>query len=221
MDFEATIAINAEALAVIGLVSSIVQFVDFGSKIVSRLNEYRKAGNDVPKTFQKISVDLPLIIDSLKRTKQQADAQEINDETARVLLPVVEACLAKVKELERVLNKALPVEGDSTWRSSKKALISVANETAVKDIIGDLKDHLQTLAHSQILNGPSPSSQISTYQKLLSLQSNPRSRHQPRFMVNFAREKNFVGREEIINEIDKRFSDRQPCVAIFGVGGVG
>ena len=55
----------AETLAVLGLVSAIVQFVNFGSKIVERLNEFESAVQEVPKTFQTINVQLPLLIDTL------------------------------------------------------------------------------------------------------------------------------------------------------------
>ena len=211
----------ADALAIIGLVSAIVQFVDFGSKIVGRLNEYREAGNNVPKTFQNISVDLPLVINNLKRAKNQADAGEISDETANVLKPVVEACLAQTKQLEELLEKALPAEGDSTWRRSKKAFASLANGTAVQKIMSELESHLRHLLYSQILNGPAPSGPTVVHGTSQSSGSNNQSGRQPRFMLKFARERNFVGREDIIKEINRRFLDRQPCVAIAGVGGVG
>jgi ribosomal protein L17 len=211
----------ADALAIIGLVSAIVQFVDFGSKIVIRLNEYREAGNNVPKTFQKISVDLPLVINNLQRTKNQADAGEINDETANVLKPVIETCLAQTKQLEELLEKALPAEGDSTWRRRKKALASLANGTAVQKIMSELEDHLRHLLYSQTLNGPALSGQTVVHRTSQLLRLDTYSGRQPRFMLKFDRERNFVGREDIIKEINRRFLDRQPCVAIAGGGGVG
>ena len=45
----------AEALAIVGLVSAIVQFVDFGGKVLERLNEFNSDVHDVPKRF-KLSV---------------------------------------------------------------------------------------------------------------------------------------------------------------------
>jgi hypothetical protein len=210
-----------DPLAIIGLVSAIVQFVDFGSKIVVRLNEYRQAGNNVPKTFQSISVDLPLVIDNLKRTKNQADAGEISNETANALKPVVEACLAQTKQLEDLLEKALPAEGDSTWRRRKKALASLAHGTAVQEIMSQLESHLRHVLFSQVLSGPIHSGQIVVHGTSQPSRSNTQNGRQPLFMLKFARDKNFVGREDILKEIDRRFLGRQPCVAIAGVGGVG
>ena len=211
----------ADALAVIGLVSAIVQFVDFGSKIVIRLNEYREAGNNVPKTFQRISIDLPLVINNLERTKNLADAGEISDETANALKPVLEACLAHTKQLQELLEKALPAEGDSTWRRRKKALASLADGKAVQKVMTELESHLPHLLYSQTLNGPALGSPTVVQETWQSSGSNANSGRQPHFMVPFAQDKNFVGREDIIKEIDRRFLGRQTCVAITGVGGVG
>jgi hypothetical protein len=211
----------ADALAIIGLVSAIVQFVDFGSKIVGRLNEYREAGNNVPKTFQKISVDLPLVINNLERTKNQADAGEISDETANVLKPVLESCLKQTKRLEELLGKALPAAGDSTWRRRKKAFASLADGNAVQRIMSELESHLPHLLYSLALNRPAPSGQAIVHGTSQALRPNTESRRQPCFMLKFAQEENFIGREDIIKEIDRRFMERRPCVAIAGVGGVG
>jgi hypothetical protein len=103
-----------EPLAVIGLVSAIVQFVDFGTKVVGRLNGFRQSINEVPKTFRKINDQLPLLIDTLRRTQSQADAGHVGEETAKALKPVVEGCLVQVKQLEDILVKALPLDKDST-----------------------------------------------------------------------------------------------------------
>ena len=97
----------AEALAVVGLVSAIVQFVEFGTKVVSRLHEFLSSVNDMPKTFQDINNRLPIVIDSLKRTQPQADAHEISDETAEALKPAMDGCVTKVKLLEKILAKSL------------------------------------------------------------------------------------------------------------------
>jgi hypothetical protein len=58
-----------EPVAVIGLVSAIAQFVDFGDKVVRRLNDFRQSINEVPKAFRKINNQLPLVIDTLRRTQ--------------------------------------------------------------------------------------------------------------------------------------------------------
>jgi hypothetical protein len=47
------------------------------------------------------------------------------------------------------------------------------------------------------------------------------TQREPCFMVKFDQDENFVGREEIIIEIDRRLMAGQHRVAITGMGGVG
>jgi hypothetical protein len=71
----------AEALAIVGLVSAIVQFVDFGSKIVERLQDFHSSVNEVPKAFRDVKIELPLLLNTLKWTKAQAESGAISRET--------------------------------------------------------------------------------------------------------------------------------------------
>ena len=56
----------AEALAMVGLVAAIVQFIGFGSKTVKRLDEFQSSIDDVPRSFRDIKNELPLLLDTLK-----------------------------------------------------------------------------------------------------------------------------------------------------------
>jgi hypothetical protein len=76
----------AEAVAVLGLVSAIVQLVDFSSKVIHRLHEFTSATTDVPDSFQSIKVQLPLFVTTLQRVQAQADAGHISDVAAQVAL---------------------------------------------------------------------------------------------------------------------------------------
>jgi hypothetical protein len=57
----------AEALAVVGIVSSIIQVVEFSAKVADRLNDFASSVGEIPKAFRHIQTELPLIIDSLRR----------------------------------------------------------------------------------------------------------------------------------------------------------
>ena len=52
----------AEALAAIGAVASIVQLVDFGSKVLLRLNEFQSSIGEIPKVFQHVKAELPVLL---------------------------------------------------------------------------------------------------------------------------------------------------------------
>ena len=74
----------AEAVAAISLTASIIQLVDFGSKVVHRLHEFQSNINEVPKVFRDIATRLPLLIDTLEQTKQ-ADGADLGERTAKAL----------------------------------------------------------------------------------------------------------------------------------------
>jgi hypothetical protein len=93
----------AEALAIVGLVSTIVQLVDFGSKIVRRLRDFHSSVNAAPKMFQDIKVVLPLLLNTLKRTQAQAESGAYSRETQEALFPVVEGCRSQVELLDNIL----------------------------------------------------------------------------------------------------------------------
>jgi hypothetical protein len=206
----------AEALAVVGLVSSIVQFVDFGTKIVDRLHDFTQCINEVPKMFRKVHDQLPLIIDTIRRTQSQANAGQVGEETAKALKPVVDGCLAQVKQLEDLLVKALPKEKDSTWSKRIKALASLARDKAVHQIASDLESHMGVLTYYQTTSCLDFSSQL-VLQGVSQL-SKPNASC---FMVKFDRDENFTGREDIITEVDRRLMAGLHRVAIAGIGGVG
>jgi hypothetical protein len=57
----------AEGLAVVAIVSSIVQLVDFTSKIIARLNEFHSGTNDIPKSLSYLKAELPLVVRTLQQ----------------------------------------------------------------------------------------------------------------------------------------------------------
>lgn len=111
----------AEAMATISLVSNITQFITLGSLVVKRVNEFRNSVNDFPKVFRDIKTELPLLLDTLQRTKEQAELGKVTDDTQRALLPVVNGCSDQVKLLNEMMNKVLASSKDSSWQRSRKA----------------------------------------------------------------------------------------------------
>lgn len=73
----------------VGFVAAIVQFIDFSSKIVKCLDEFQSSIDDVPRSFRDIKNELPLLLDTPKRTKEQAEAGYVDNGTQQALLPVV------------------------------------------------------------------------------------------------------------------------------------
>jgi hypothetical protein len=60
----------AEAIAVIGLVASIVQLVDFSSRVLHRLEEFQAGLGEIPMSFRHIKAELPVLQDTLQQTRE-------------------------------------------------------------------------------------------------------------------------------------------------------
>jgi hypothetical protein len=143
------LSIMAEALAIVGLVSSIVQFVDFGSKIVHRLSEFHSTLEEVPKSFRDIKIELPLLVDTLERTRKQTEDGCFSRNTQEAIWSVVKGCQSQVERLNDVLEDTLPTKGDSSWRRGKKALLSIGQEKKVQQITTTFRNYVQTLTYHQ------------------------------------------------------------------------
>src|SRR5271170_472089 len=98
----------AEAIAVIGFVASIAQLVDYGQKVIKRLDEFSSATTDVPESFRSIRLRLALVIETFQRVQAQAAAHRISEAATNVLKPVVESSLDRTRELTKILDKAIP-----------------------------------------------------------------------------------------------------------------
>jgi len=136
----------AEALALVGIAANIVQLVDFGSKILYRLNEFQSNVGDVPETFRHIKAELPVLLDALQRTKEAIEAGSVRDETKNALRPAINGCLEQIKSLDEVLLKALPTSSDSRVKRIWKAIqMSLHYDTKVEEITAIVKEYIQTL----------------------------------------------------------------------------
>lgn len=212
----------AEALAVVNLVAAIVQFVDFGTKVVARLNEFTSDIKEVPKTFRDIKIRLPLIINTLDRTQKQADAGYVSKATADSLKPLVDGCLEQVKLLEHMLDRFIPAKNASSWQKRLQALKSLAHDRDVQQITSVLDRDIQSLTFHQTTTSLDLSNKLLVREAApLSGEDLPTSPRKPIFMVPFQREDRFVGRVDILDEINLKLKTRQPRAALAGIGGVG
>lgn len=135
----------AEALAAVGVVASIIQVVDFGYKIIRRLDEYSNNLDEIPKSLQQISTQLPLLLDTLKSTQHAIGTGVIRSETETALLPVINGCKAQIELLDAIIHKLLPSSSDSLAQRGKKAWSSLKQDSNVDKITSALGNYVQTL----------------------------------------------------------------------------
>ncbi|KAN0082303.1 P-loop containing nucleoside triphosphate hydrolase protein [Elaphomyces granulatus] len=200
----------AEALAVVGMVSSIVGLVDFGSKVLHRLNDFQSSCGEIPETFKHVKAELPILLETLDQTKVAVEKGSIKEETKKALLLVVDGCQMQISLLDDLIVRSLPQEEDSWRKKAGKAIFSLRQDARVTKITAILRTHIQTLTYYRV----AASSTLQTANDTLSTRPIPSS------TVPFRRDRDFVHRE-ILSEIQTRCSQPASRVALVGLGGVG
>ena len=135
----------AEALAVVGVVASIIQLVDFSSKILHRLEEFHSNAGEVPKSFRHIKAELAVLGDTLRQTKKAIDAGSVEVRTKRALLPAIKGCWEQIAQLDAILAKTLPEANDSWGERSRKAIVSLHQDAKAESIAKILRNYISIL----------------------------------------------------------------------------
>ncbi|OBT82577.1 hypothetical protein VE02_08684 [Pseudogymnoascus sp. 03VT05] len=135
----------AEALAVVGVVSSIVQLLDFGTTVLSRLKEYQSNLGEVPKSFRQIDKELPLLLHIIQQIQDALAAGSVGIETKTALLPVVKGCQEQLELRQSIFDKTLPKADDSSLEKSKKAISSLGQDGKVERILKNFRGFTSSL----------------------------------------------------------------------------
>jgi hypothetical protein len=157
-----------DPLSAVGLAGSIVQFVDFGCKIIKRLREFSTATGETPATFVQITKGLKLLLRSVETIR--LDESVIDEETKVAVAEVIDDCIVQAKLLDAILKKTLPTPEDSSQTRAKKALLSFWQDKKVEKIRrilfeyqGGLLLHLQAQAAAK---SPARRSDVGVDQRL-------------------------------------------------------
>ena len=214
----APIMSGVEALAIIGLINNIVSFVAYGKKVVDRLHEFEAQVKDIPRALRDIKTGLPLLLNTLDETQDQAKASLINGDVVAALSPVVDGCREQVEELESILVMIVPSETDHKWQVRRKALSSVHQEKKIKAIWDTLQKYVQLLTFYQATKGAGG---LDLKNYLYTTRSrSPRPETRTLFLVPFERDHAYIDRAGIMQELEKR-SENHRRIGLTGIGGVG
>lgn len=208
----------AEALAIVGLTSAIVQFLDFGGKVVERVKEFSSEIDELPKTFQVVQVQLPLLIDSLSRTQRQAEARHVSETTAVALKPIIDACLEEIKVLQIILDKNLLPQKSSSLQRRLLALRSLTHDKDINRSITNLERYIQLLIFHQ---STSQSDELVLRSSSYANNTIPHQLRKSIFMVPFDRDDTFVGRQDVLGCIRQKLGASRRRAVLSGIGGVG
>jgi hypothetical protein len=133
------------AFGIVAIVSSIVQLVDFTSKVVSRLHEFQSGAKEAPKSLRHLSAELPLLEHSLNQIKVAIDRSVLSDACVTALQPTISGVDESLQEIDSILAKTLPKQGDGRARRAVKSVGSVWNDGNVEKIRSTLRGYMGTL----------------------------------------------------------------------------
>lgn len=144
----------AETIAVVSFVSSILQLVDFGTKVVKQLHEFLHCVDEIPGSLRDITLELPLLIEVLQQIKHHADHGYYRPQVESMLRPIINACSVEIASLEVILLKSLPKQQDSKKSRCLKAAYSLLHEKETIKINSSLSGYIAKLVLFQSLLAP-------------------------------------------------------------------
>ena len=129
---------GVEGIVALGIVGNVVQFIDFGVKLCSRIKEYSAAAG-APKMLATQADCISDLLETLK------DLSEIQKEALEQRL--ISRCVSKATELSALLDTFIDKDRarNSTWRNATIAWKSLRAEKKVSDLQKALESLLKPL----------------------------------------------------------------------------
>ena len=132
----------AEALVVLGTAANVLQLIEVTCKTISRIQEFKDARGDLPKTLELATnhvFRLRILLIKLKARKDVMKLPEIKS--------LVQDFNATTEELRARLERVTPMETDPIWRKAHKAFRSITTDREIQELTTMLH-----LLHSELTN---------------------------------------------------------------------
>ncbi|KAL8776668.1 MAG: hypothetical protein Q9194_003013 [Teloschistes cf. exilis] len=229
---------GAEALAAAGLASNILHFIDFTTQLCLRIQEYSSAASGLPKALAQQAAHLSHLLSLFKELQEQSGDQQDQD-------AILESCRAQALELADIFESFRTDSSQSRWKHAKAAFKSMRRTEQIDKLQSTLDQLVRTLSLQLQIEAKRAADRTGTdVSKILSLQSGQlgllqqiqkvssveetEARSQvaptPRWIVPLSRNSRFVGREDILEDLEELLSQRRDgsiVAVLYGLGGVG
>lgn len=140
----------AEALIVVGAVASVIQLVDFTSKVFDRVNNYIHRVDEVSENLRDITIHLPLFIDAMHRIQFHIDLGSFNLQTTPALKLLIDECFSQMNALDDLLTKLNPEPGGSKLTKTRKAILGLKDDKTLERIFSKVSGYIEILLRYQI-----------------------------------------------------------------------
>ena len=209
---------GVEALLVLGIIANIFQVVDFSNKSIKRVRESGQNLHDIPKAFRDVQTTLPLLTNTLGKTKQHIEAGGLDEETCKALQPVLQDCESRIQNLNDIFEKLIPKEGSSKLIRGWKAISSLGQDKKVEEIVQLIWRHIPLLTYHYVA---APLITVKT--ATVTTRSSPAQRQDTHFLVPIQWAEDFTGREVQLELLNSKLchTGKHARVALVGLGGIG
>lgn len=223
----------AEAIAIIGVVENAITLVSYVGKIIKRMDEFKKNAKGLPESFAKIHNHLALLQETVDDLRIQASTDKSNADSESFLVTVLVRLRKDIVSFNEILLKALPSPHASNREKIVKAIRGVGIQKQIDELESSIQGDLSALVFYQETRNAGSLREIKAmveghldrpaeppaYEALLS--TAPKPKLEPVQMVRYLLGEDFVGRDGIMNTIEKQLTEGNRRAALAGIGGVG
>ena len=213
----------AEAIAIVSFVSAAASLVQLGADLIVRIKEFRQNAKNLPAALLHISDQLPLLINTVNSLHEQAETYSLDPKTEAALIPVVRGVTSQINQVHSILVKVMPSAGSSKWKKYVKAVESLNQQGTINELASVIDRYISNLtAYQTARNGVQIKSLVDSFGRIGVPELQANSSRKACFLVPYHTDNDdkFIGRQDIINEIDERLGLKNRAV-LAGIGGVG
>lgn len=135
----------ADPITIVGAVASVVQLIDFSTRVLVRLNEYRSNHKELPSAFAQTASQLPLLRQILEKTKDGMNDHSISPDEVRAIAPCLRGCQQQVEKLDGILSAILPDVQEGRVKKMAKGFQSLWKESDVRKIDAEIESYVNRL----------------------------------------------------------------------------
>ncbi|KAK0968242.1 hypothetical protein LTR54_018228 [Friedmanniomyces endolithicus] len=135
----------ADPITIVGAIASVVQLIDFSTRVLIRLNEYQSNHKELPSAFAHIASQHPILREILEKSKDGMYHQSISPDEVQTIEPCLRGCQQQVEKLDGILSAVLPDAREGRVKRMTKGFRSLWEESDVRKIDAEIESYVNRL----------------------------------------------------------------------------
>ena len=146
---------GVEAVAVLGVISSIIAIVDGTKKVWDAATDTK----GLPEAFREVAGRLPIVKSILNSTEQRIKEDKLNDDSCKGVENIAKVCKEKAQKLEKLFDHVIPGEGASHVERYRKAVKVFGKGHGVEKLMQGILEDVNLLAGEKGISSASKAQQ--------------------------------------------------------------